>query len=96
LIHCAVEVERAGGDALVAFARVDGAGVAAVQQLEEVVLRLAVLARSRGSGSSTAAYLMPISSSPHSPSVRPSKPMSAEWPKYEYTPSKPAALATAT
>jgi hypothetical protein len=28
--------------------------------------------------------------------VRPSKPTSAECPKYEYTPSNPAAFATAT
>src|SRR5450830_231289 len=45
VVHpAAVEVIGAGGHALVAVARVDGAGVATVQQLEQVVLRLAVLA----------------------------------------------------
>ena len=39
-----VEVVGAGGHALVALAGVDLAGVAAVQQLEQVVLRLAVAA----------------------------------------------------
>jgi len=55
-----------------------------MQQLEEMVLGLTVAARiARIRLFDSPAYWMPYSSSPVSPSVRPSKPMIAEWPKYE-------------
>ncbi len=44
-IHFVVELVRACRDAAVAFAGIDHSGVAAVHQLEEMVFRLAVLAR---------------------------------------------------
>jgi len=79
-------------------------GVAAMGELEQLVLALIVSAgipnaRNRKQNPSmylTCAYWIPLSSVEHSPRVRPSMPMMAECPKYVYTPSKPDAFATAT
>ena len=76
-----VEAVGAGGQALVAFARVQHAGVAAVQQHEEVVLRLAVAAKVADQALAERRALDAHFFFAALAQRRPSKPISAEWPK---------------